>query len=199
MDALAAHGDAGAVPFRFAQIKAKGHGRQAPEPNAVQADRRFDVSFSGIKTAVRRYVELHGMRERVVEREAAMRAAGLLTAKPGDTGAMQQTLALLDRETLDLIAGFQHSVTGYLTHTVLSAAEYFGAGALAVSGGVAANRELRRRLTLAAQGRGCALAFPSLGLSTDNAAMIAAAAWSKLRNGRFAENTLEAAPGLRLG
>ena len=204
MDALAAHGgNPEAVPFRFAQIKRKTHGRTAPKlvgiPSDTAEDRRFDVSFSGIKTAVRRYTELHGMRERIGAREAAMRAAGLTTAKPSDRVAFAQALALLDRETLDLIASFQGSVTGYLTRTIVSAAEHFGARAVAVSGGVASNRELRNRLQAAAEKRGLPLAFPSLSLSTDNAAMIAAAAWPKLLNGRFADDTLEAAPGLRLG
>lgn len=200
MDAFAAHGDPAAVPFRFAQIKTKAHGRAAPKLGGVAGDeRRFDVSFSGIKTAARRYVELHGMRERVAQREAAMRSAGLMTAKPGDSAAFAQVLALLDRETLDLIASFQASVTGYLARTVASAAEEFGARAVAVSGGVAANRELRRRLQVVVEKQRIAVAFPSLSLSTDNAAMIAAAAWPKLLHGRFADDTLEAAPGLRLG
>ena len=204
MDALAAHGDRGAVPFRFAQIKAKAHGRVAPKLVAgvggdLPAERRFDLSFSGIKTAVRRYTELHGMREGIALREAAVRAAGLMTAKPSDEEALQAALGLLDRESLDLIASFQHAVTGYLTRTIVNAAEHFGAKALAVSGGVAANRELRLKLRAAASERGLALRFPSLRLSTDNAAMIAAAAWPKLVNGEFAGDGLEPAPGLRLG
>ena len=205
MDALAPYGSPDAVPFRFAQIKTKSHGRIAPklvDANAATRaveDKRFDLSFSGIKTAVRRYVELHGMRDRTAAREVVMRASGLMTAKPSEPGAMAQVLALLDRETLDLIASFQGSVTGYLTRTILNAAEHFDARAIAVSGGVAANRELRIKLQAAAHKRGLLLAFPSFSLSTDNAAMIAAAAWPKLLNGRFADDTLEAAPGLRLG
>ncbi len=201
MDALATHGNPAAVPFRFAQIKTKSHGRTAPKlvDAAVEEHRRFDVSFSGIKTAVRRYTELHGMRERIAARAAAMRSAGLSTAKPNDPQAFAQALKLLDRETLDLIASFQGSVTGYFTRTVMNAAEHCGARAVAVSGGVAANRELRTKLQTVAGKRGLPLAFPSLSLSTDNAAMIAAAAWPKLLNGRFADDTLEAAPGLRLG
>lgn len=200
MDALAKHGDPAVVPFRFAQIKAKAHGRTAPKLSGVTADEvRFDLSFSGIKTAVRRYVELHGMRPGIAEREAGMRRAGLMTAKAADRAAFAQALGLLDRETLDLIASFQASVTGYLVRTIVSAAEHFGARAVAVSGGVAANRELRARLQRSATERGLAIAFPSLSLSTDNAAMIAAAAWPKLLNGRVADDSLEAAPALRLG
>ncbi len=197
VDALAPHGNSKAVPFRFAQIKAKT--RAQATPNTVTAEPRFDVSFSGIKTAVRRYTELHGMRERIAARESAMRTGDLMTAKPSDADALTRALGLLDRETLDLIASFQGSVTSYLTRTILDAAGHYDARALAVSGGVAANRELRAKLEAAAAKRGVPVAFPALSLSTDNAAMIAAAAWPKLLNGRFAEDTLEAAPGLRLG
>lgn len=200
MDALAAHGNPQAIPFRFAQIKAKAHGRVAPgSPGTEPGETRFDLSFSGIKTAVRRHVELHGMRDAIAAREQAMRAADLTTARPGDETALAAALKLLDTPTLDLIASFQHSVTGYLTRTILGAAEHFGARAVAVSGGVAANRELRRTLTEKATKQGLAVAFPSLSLSTDNAAMIAAAAWPKLLQGQVAREDLEAAPGLRLG
>ncbi len=215
MDALAAHGNSLAVPFRFAQIKPKPRDRKVALSEQINnvtangeaasaqhggeaANARFDLSFSGIKTAVRRHVELHGMRDRIAARERALREAGLMTAKP-TLDALAHALTLLDPEALDLIASFQHSVTGYLARTILAAAESYGARAIAVSGGVAANRELRRKLQRAAGERGIPVAFPSLSLSTDNAAMIAAAAWPKLLNHRFADDTLEAAPGLRLG
>ncbi len=203
MDALAAHGDPKAVPFSFAQIKRKASGR-APvklSRDGVDVDeaQRFDLSFSGIKTAVRRHVELHEMRSRIAQREAELRAEGLFTAKPSDEHAVDAALLSLDRETLDLIASFQASVTGYLTRTTMAAAEHFGARGLIVSGGVAANRELRRRISEAAGAQGVAVAFPSIALSTDNAAMIAAAAWPKLVAGQFAADTLEPTPQLRLG
>ena len=70
---------------------------------------------------------------------------------------------------------------------------------LLVSGGVAANRELRARFTAEAAERGLPIAFPSLALSTDNAAMIAAAAWPKFETGEFAPETLTADPALALG
>ncbi len=199
IDALAAYGDGAAVPFRLSPIKAKTHGRVAPKLVGIEDEVRFDMSFSGIKTAVRRYVELHGMREEVAEREKLLRAGGLMDARPSDPAAFGQVLALCAQETLGLIASFQAAVTGYLTRVLLSAAEHTGAQALAVSGGVAANRELRRRLVQQAGRRGLPVAFPSIGLSTDNAAMIAAAAWPKLVRGQFADSTLEAAPSLRLG
>jgi N6-L-threonylcarbamoyladenine synthase len=201
MDALAAHGDAAAVPFTLGQIKAKATGNVAPKlaREAVQDGLRFDLSFSGIKTAVRRYVELHGMRERIAKREAAMRAAGLMTAKPGDAERLAEVLAMFDRETLDLIASFQASVTKYLARNLVRAAEHFGAKGLLVSGGVAANRELRRRVAAEAEKRGLPVAFPAVALSTDNAAMIAAAAWDKWLAKDFAADTMEPTPQLRLG
>ncbi len=204
MDALAAHGDPTAVQFTFAQIKQKASGRTpaklAREPASSHDDhRRFDLSFSGIKTAVRRHVELHDMRPRIAEREAALRAAGVFTAKPSDESARAETLRRLDPETLGLIASFQANVTGYLTRTTMAAAEHFGARGMVVSGGVAANRELRRQLAEAAARRSLLVSFPSIALSTDNAAMIAAAAWPKLLAHQFAEDTLEPTPQLRLG
>jgi len=198
MDALATYGNPQAVLFRFAQIKAKRSGKVAPKLIGSDDDEaRFDVSFSGIKTAVRRYVETHGLGERVAARAQAMRAAGLLNAKPRE--AMNEVLSLFDRETLDVIASFQASVTGYLTRTVFAAAEHAAAEAVLVSGGVAANGELRRRVRAEAARRGLPVAFPSVALSTDNAAMIAAAAWPKFVAGQFAEDVLEPVPQLRLG
>ncbi len=201
MDALAAHGNPRAVPFRFAQIKQKRSSKIAPKLLAASGDEtRFDVSFSGIKTAVRRYVETHNMAGRVQERAEAMRAAGLIHARPRES--MAAVLALFDRKedtTLDVIASFQASVTGYLTQTLFAAAQHFGARGVLVSGGVAANSELRRRVQAEAARGALPVAFPSIALSTDNAAMIAAAAWPKLLAGQFAADTLEPVPQLRLG
>lgn len=204
MDALAAHGNPLSVPFRFAQIKQKSTGHTAPKLAREAAPppddaTRFDLSFSGIKTAVRRYTEVHQMRDRIAAREHELRANNLLTAKPSQPEAFAAALATFDRETLDLIASFQHSVTGYLTRTTLAAAEHFNAQALVVSGGVAANSALRNRLAGEAAKPNLPVAFPTLALSTDNAAMIAAAAWPKFLTQNFAPDTLEPTPQLRLG
>ena len=83
IDALARFGDPHAVPFAFAQIKTKAHlGGKAPRTKAARTapiaelDPHFLFSFSGIKTAVLRYVELHGLREEAVARVPRMLAAG---------------------------------------------------------------------------------------------------------------------------
>lgn len=203
MDALASKGDPKAVPFTFAQIKHKATGHTAPKLSRENLDHadptRFDLSFSGIKTAVRRYVELHGMQDGIVQREAALRADNLIHARPSNPDILERALAHFDAQTLNLIASFQAAVTHYLTRTTFSAAEHFGARGLLVSGGVAANSELRRRITAEAARRGPPVAFPTIALSTDNAAMIAAAAFPKLLIRAFATDNLEPTPQLRLG
>jgi N6-L-threonylcarbamoyladenine synthase len=189
IDALAPHGDPGAVPFSFARIKPKAHRRADPEGIHPSASTLF--SFSGIKTAVLRYTQLHGMAGSIEERRRAL--AAIPDARPSDA------LALCDRETLNLIASFQRAVVDDLRRKTFRAAEQLGASSLLVSGGVAANRELRVRFTAEAASRGLPIAFPSLALSTDNAAMIAAAAWPKLAAGEIAPDTLSADPSLALG
>ena len=153
----------------------------------------FDFSFSGIKTAVLRYVETHAMRESVEARRRALAAMG--EGKPG----IEAVAGLCDAQTLDLIASFQYAVVGNLLRQTFAAAEAFEARGVVVSGGVAANSELRRRFQAEADQRGLPVAFPSLALSTDNAAMIAAAAWPKFVAGDFASEELAATPQLRLG
>ncbi len=189
IDALAPHGNPTAVPFSFSQIKVKAHRRG--EPGALDPATETFFSFSGIKTAVLRYTQVHEMAAGIETRRAAL--ANNPDAKPADV------LALCDRQTLDLIASFQRAVVDDLRRKKFRAAEQFGAESLLVSGGVAANRELRVRFTAEAVERGLPIAFPSLALSTDNAAMIAAAAFPKLLTGDFAAATLTADPSLALG
>jgi N6-L-threonylcarbamoyladenine synthase len=98
-----------------------------------------------------------------------------------------------------LIASFQNAVIGDLLKKTFSAAESMDAERILVTGGVAANRELRERFTAEGAKRGIAVAFPALALSTDNAAMIAAAAWPRFVAGEFAPSELTAEPGMVLG
>ncbi len=203
MDALAAHGVADTGLFPYTQIKQKASGNTAAKlarEDLTHADAtRFDLSFSGLKTAVRRYVETHAMQPAIVHREAALRAAGLLHAKPSDAAALNAALAHFDAATLNLIASFQNAVVKNLARAVFQAAEHFGARGVLVSGGVAANSHLRSVFTATAAKARLPIAFPTIALSTDNAAMIAAAAWPKLLAAEFAAETLEPVPQLRLG
>ena len=200
IDALSKYGNPHAVPFSFAQIKPKVHlgGKPARTKAAKTApiarlDPHFLFSFSGIKTAVLRYVELHGLRA-----EAKARVARVLANfRPPQT--REEALALCPQPTLDLIASFQHAVIGDLMKKTFAAAESLGATRILVTGGVAANRELRERFTAEAARRGLRIAFPTLALSTDNAAMIAAAAWPRFVAQEFAPADLTADPSLALG
>ncbi len=200
IDALARFGNARAVPFTFAQIKTKVHlGGKAPRTKAAKTapiaelDPRFLFSFSGIKTAVLRYVELNHLREGVQARIAKV----LAEARPPQS--KEAALALCPQPVLDLIASFQHAVVGDLLRKTFAAAESLGASRILVTGGVAANRELRERFTAEATRRGVQVAFPTLALSTDNAAMIAAAAWPRYLSDEFAPADLTAEPSLVLG
>jgi len=200
IDALARFGDPKAVPFSFARIKTKVHlGGKPPRTKAAKTapiatlDPHFLFSFSGIKTAVLRYVELHRLRDEAASRVPRMLALG----RPPRT--KEEALALCPQQTLDLIASFQHAVVGDLMKKTFRAAESLDAARILVTGGVAANRELRERFTAEAAHQGMHIAFPSLALSTDNAAMIAAAAWPKFVAGQLAPPDLSAEPSLALG
>ncbi len=195
IDALAPKGNPRAVTFTFSEIKPRIY-RDGSAPANKKAPPRsqgphFDFSFSGIKTAVLRYVETHHLRASIEARRAALSADPSITQK--------DAAQLCDQQTLDLIASFQYAVVGNLLRQTLAAAESLGACSIVVSGGVAANSELRRRFQAEADRRGLPIAFPSLALSTDNAAMIAAAAWPKLLAHDFASEDLGATPQLRLG
>ena len=231
IDALASYGNPKAVPFPFSQIKQKVHlGGKPPRTKAAKTapiadlDSRFLFSFSGIKTAVLRYVELHNLRP-----EAQARAVRLFSPQtPGapDPGSPRtglrpwggglasetwempvpklpktkaEALALCPQPVLDLIASFQRAVVGDLMKKTFAAAESLGARRILITGGVAANRELRARFTAEGAARGVRIAFPTPALSTDNAAMIAAAAWPRFQAGEFASAALSADPSLALG
>ena len=205
MDALAAHGNPDRDLFPFTQIKQKATGHTAPKLKREAAldsgadHTRFDLSFSGIKTAVRRYVELHEMQQAITARTQALRDASLATARPSDPATIAAALAHFDQSTLNLIASFQHAIVKNLVRSTFQAAEQFGARGIVVSGGVSANRDLRVTMKASAAARKLPIAFPTIALSTDNAAMIGAAAWPKLLTQSFATDTLEPTPQLRLG
>ncbi len=134
IDFLAQHGNPEAVRFPFVQMK---HRDRNPQNRHADDDGRVDFSYSGIKTAVLRYVETHAIREKIEQRRSAM--AGLATRSPADY------LAACDRETLDLVASFQRAVVDDLVGKALLAGREHNVATLFVTGGVAANSELRKR------------------------------------------------------
>jgi N6-L-threonylcarbamoyladenine synthase len=202
MDALARSGNPRAVEFRFGQIKERRDKsesqrtqRNGEDTERAEAGRNFDFSFSGIKTAVLRYIQGHGMVAGVEARRRALKTNPAM--RPAE--AVRELPEVFDAQTLDLIASFQYAVVGNLMRQTFAAAEALGARGIVVSGGVSANSELRRRFAEEAAQRGLPVAFPTMAMSTDNAAMIAAAAWGKFCAGEFAKEGLVATPQLKLG
>jgi N6-L-threonylcarbamoyladenine synthase len=204
IDRLAPHGDPEAVKFQSSQIKhadrrsVKGSqvGVKGRRESGTHTDHpaeneiHFDFSYSGIKTAVLRYVETQGLKAPIEARRAAL--AGI------ESPAFEDVLGSCDRQTLDLVASFQRSMVSDLVMKTLTAAREYDVRTLFVSGGVAANRALRAAFERDAGMDGLAVFFPSRALSTDNAAMIAAAAFPKFLRGDFVEMDFCAEAGMAL-
>ena len=209
IDKLATRGDPRAVKFPPAQIKhpdrktlstarqgnphpsktAKG-GAPSSAISPTETRVRFDFSYSGIKTAVLRYVETHGLAPSIEARRKALAAI----AKP----KVEDYLANCDKQTLDLVASFQRSTVDDLVSKTLAAVREYDVATIFVTGGVAANNELRSTFEQEAAKQGLEVYFPSRPLSTDNAAMIAAAAYPKFRAGQFAAMDFSAEAGMAL-
>ena len=190
IDRISKFGDPQAVKFTFAQFKHEArHGSK--RAGRIEPDhKRFDFSYSGIKTAVLRYVETNGMFPAIEARRSAL----LQIAAPTD----EDYKSHCDRRTLDLVASFQAAVVGDLTQRTMAACEEYGVQTLLVTGGVAANSALRTRFERCGPRSGVRVHFPSRLMSTDNAAMIAAAAYSKWMSGEFAGLELSAQANLEL-
>jgi N6-L-threonylcarbamoyladenine synthase len=144
----------------------------------------YDFSFSGIKTAVLYYVQAHPELQPEIDERRQTLARGDRTA--------YKLLPLCSPQTLNLLVSFQKRVVAELVNRTMEAAEEVAAQSILVSGGVAANNELRSSFEREADRRGFQVFFPSRELSTDNAAMIAAAAYPKLLRGQIAAWDLNA-------
>jgi N6-L-threonylcarbamoyladenine synthase len=194
VDRLAPHGDPQAVKFQISQIKhadRRDHKLGEVKRPAIKDDGpRFDFSYSGIKTAVLRYVETRNLKPAIEVRRAALRDI----QKP----TPEDLLRLCDRQTLNLVASFQRTMVDDLVRKTLAAARAYEVRTLFVSGGVAANQELREAFESEAAMEGISVFFPSRGLSTDNAAMIAAAAFPKFLRGEFVAMDFSAEAGMAL-
>jgi N6-L-threonylcarbamoyladenine synthase len=192
IDRLSAHGNPNAVKFSPAQIKHRDRrGRNDGRDIAPDDDRpRFDFSYSGIKTAILRYVESNQMRDAIDARRKALAQI----SKP----KLEDYLANCDQQTLDLVASFQRAMVDDLAGRTLTAARANDVATLFVTGGVAANNELRQTFERESGKAGFPVYFPSRPLSTDNAAMIAAAAYPKFLVKDFAAMDFSADPSLIL-
>jgi len=102
------------------------------------------------------------------------------------------------QQVLDLVASFQRTIVHTLLSRVAKALEKHEAETLILAGGVACNSHLRQEARRFTEGMGLTLYYPSSTLATDNAAMIAAAAYPKLVRGERSGFDLTADPGLKL-
>lgn len=153
IDRLAAAGDDRAVALPRTRLT-------HADRNAPDLPGQRDFSFSGLKTAVARYV-------------AARRTA--LGLREGE--------ALPEVEVRDVCASFQRVVVEVLLDRLFEGARACGARSVGIAGGVSANSRLRTDAAARAAARDLPLFVPSLALSTDNAAMIAAAGLRAYRAG----------------
>ncbi len=176
LDRLAAAADGAPAPVKFGPTKTRGN--------------PLDFSFSGLKTAVLYHLREHGeYSEEIHKREEAL-ARG--------ERKFEQLFPLCSKTTLGLVREFQNAVIRDLVERTMAAAEELDVESILVSGGVAANSQLRTTFEERAKSAGIEVFFPSRALSTDNAAMIAAAAYPRLRAGILADLTLNADPSLAL-
>ncbi|MDQ4133656.1 MAG: tRNA (adenosine(37)-N6)-threonylcarbamoyltransferase complex transferase subunit TsaD [Actinomycetota bacterium] len=146
IDRLSREGDPDAIAFPRAMVR-----------------EGYDFSFSGLKTAVARYVETHP-----------------------------------DARVADVAASFQNAAVDVLVTKARRAAAETGARALCVGGGVGANSRLRQRIAEVCEEDGLQAVLPTPDLCTDNAAMVAAAAWWRLRADGPTPLDVGAQPNLRL-
>ena len=151
IDRLAPTGDDRAIAFP--RMRLTHADRNAPDLPGTR-----DFSFSGLKTAVMRHVT------------ARRSALGLAPADP-----------LPERETLDICASFQRVVVETLLDRLFDAALWYQAASVGIAGGVSANRRLRADAKERGRSKGIPVFVPDLALSTDNAAMIAAAGLRRIR------------------
>jgi len=163
-------------PVRFGPTKIKGNA--------------YDFSFSGLKTAV-----LYHLRENPdYAPEIQLRETALTRGER----KFDQLLPLCSPKTLGLVKEFQNAVVRELVERTTKAAEELGVPTILVSGGVAANRQLRSAFEERAAVLGRRVYFPSPALSTDNAAMIAAAAYPRFKHHILADTSLNASASLPL-
>ncbi len=142
----------------------------------------YNFSFSGIKTAVMRAVQLPP--------SSGRRTRGAEALEPGRLKP--------EVNVADAAASFQAAAVDMLVEPTLRAARDFGATAILMAGGVSANLLLRQELTRQAAELGLKVRYPPLRLCTDNAAMIAAAGYFRFQAGQRDDLALDVQPMLAL-
>ncbi len=98
----------------------------------------------------------------------------------------------------DIAASFQEAVVDVLVAKTMRAAIERGVSSISVTGGVSANKRLRDVFLDTCQRKGIEVFFPGLSLCTDNAAMVAAAGYARLKRGEVADLDLNVFPNIAL-
>ncbi len=135
-------------------------------PRPLLRKQGLDLSFAGLKTAVLTQVQ-----------------------KLGGTQALLKTDAQTCQIRADLAAEVQAAIVELLCEKSMAALDQTGCSQLVVSGGVSANKEMRKRLFQAAEKRAVRVFFPPPALCTDNGVMIAWAAGLRLLSGQKRSET----------
>jgi N6-L-threonylcarbamoyladenine synthase len=139
-------------------------------PRALIDKDNLDFSFSGLKTAVLRQTQdIYGASRR--------------DNMPGSFHPLAPEVGANDPTIKALAAAFQEAVVDVLAIKTVKAAKNYGVNQIVICGGVAANGKLRERMKTEADQAGIEAFFPSMGLCTDNAAMVAARAHVLLEAG----------------
>jgi N6-L-threonylcarbamoyladenine synthase len=193
IDRVARQGNDQALQFPFARMT-------HADRNAPGSPGRLDFSFSGIKTAVLRHV-----RKRAIEIAQASGNAAPAPERTGRRGdpmgggsSAGSAVALPEQEVADICASFQRAVVDGLLDRTFEAARRAGARSIGIAGGVSANSRLRADAEARGREEGLPVFVPPLSLSTDNAAMIAAAGLRQFRAGARAGWDLNADASLAL-
>jgi N6-L-threonylcarbamoyladenine synthase len=171
VDAVARQGDDMAVDLPATRMT-------HADRNAPGMKGELDFSFSGLKTAVLRHV--HSI------------TGGTAIASSAGAAVMSE------KQIADTCASFQRVVVTTLLDRLFQAAAQFHAASVGIAGGVSANSRLRNDLTARGLLQGLPVFIPRLSLSTDNAAMIAAAGLRSYHAGIRAGWDLNADPSLEL-
>jgi len=155
------------------------------DPEAIRfplpkfTDEGFHFSFSGIKSAAVRYAQANGIQPRT----------------PDETEDPER----LPKQLLDLLASYQSRIIDQLLAGIERGLEEREVASIHISGGVSCNQELRRRAIEHFSGTRTPVLFPRPSLTTDNAAMIAAAAYLRAEAGESDPWNISPDPNLRVG
>jgi len=148
---------------------------------AAKGELVSEFSFSGLKTAVVRLLQERGVPI----------ATGF--AVPSDAGPLSRA------DVADFCASFQRVVVESLVERTFEAAARLTAKSVGIAGGVSANSRLRHDATARGEAAGIPVFIPRLALSTDNAAMIAAAGLRRLSRGEASPIDFNALANLEIG